>query len=641
MPLFLETDSEDEYTELEEFTIKLESDAENDDRKTDRKIEGLKNNRKRKLDSDVADGDGDGDGVSNVYDDDLNPGSDSDSDFEDVNFLAVPIGKKKEKNNQLKSKLSLRYLSLLTYTSFLYKRHSELINPKILKKLNKLIPKKIRKLLNSFDDVSLIYCLKYMLKWFRLNFKVVGNGLRVIGLNDEKVYSKSFTNSSFPKFDLNQSVKSFSGNRDTAAQIFNSLLKSLDFETRLVFSLPLPENIPQPTTQPKPQDIDLLYPYFWTELINPLNSLEIIILESICFHNEEDRLIRINMDEYTDKFYPIQSKFNQLSMHWVLAIDRGIIDVSPRYMPDIAYRYFETLDLRTHSGRETLLMNTVINLLKGAENSLELDGLKKLALSNCRIPKNYTALKRNPNFITSNTLRHNEAIRGDFISKVTLEGKKVNVYLKSNVIVGKSERRWKYLGRSINKNQLNHPIKVISDITARTVLNKRIAIFNKIYQPELNEIGLYSYSQTVPYTNSILIVDGREILPSNKWGNIEIFHQCMIPKGTKWLKLTNIISIAKSYHRDPSNEPFAYVPVLVGFEFMVKTRHAVPRLDGILIFDQDSNLVKKVWFRAQSLLLKRKIDAKRNQSLLGWKKMIQLLRMKANLDSNYGAIESD
>lgn len=68
-------------------------------------------------------------------------------------------------------------------------------------------------------------------------------------------------------------------------------------------------------------------------------------------------------------------------------------------MSDISYRWFNKLDLRTESGRAALLLHSVIRILnsgKGytAEDNLELDSLRTIALRNFTIPETLSAMRK-------------------------------------------------------------------------------------------------------------------------------------------------------------------------------------------------------------------------------------------------------
>ncbi|KAI5955258.1 hypothetical protein KGF54_001819 [Candida jiufengensis] len=565
----------------------------------------------------------------------------SDSDFEDVflqplqqhsssgitpqsefNISIQSIDKeKRDKLRQLikkkQQRISLHYLSIVSYILHARQRNQLLSNKKIQKSLKNLLPdsflKHYKKYKKQPDDIKFIYILKYVIKWFKKNFKWDSNGLRVLGYLPKKYKSTTdfFPNNSKcigDSKDLLQVIKKFQHNRDTGAQLFTALLRSLGFEARLVFSLPVLDTKKQTKLQPKlnqkiievNKDNDLLYPYFWTEVINPQDPSEVLVLETQAFLEESKQLIRLKKyygnvgNSYTDVFEPIANQFCQMSMHYVLSFtnDNLILDVSSRYMKNIAYRWFNRLDLRTELGRAALLIQSVIRSLNSTkiytdQLNLELDNLRLIAMENYTIPKTYSAMRRSPNFITPSTLRYNEVIMPGAtpIKKIKLDKLKEPVYFKNFITVGKSEQQWKFVGRSIRPEEINKPIK-LTKATPRTIYNKRVFNLNKETNPELNSVKLFSFAQTCPYMK--LKVEG-DTIPRNKYGNIEIFRPNMIPDGCIWLKLSNIESIL--------SKTFAnFVPVVVGFAF--KSGQAYPVKDGVIVLNKDEVGIKKLWLSA-------------------------------------------
>lgn len=131
-------------------------------------------------------------------------------------------------------KLALHNMSLLCYILHGYLRNKLLSHPKVLKTLKKLLPdsiitrvKKLNKDIKrnqSDTDVQLIYILKYLIKWFRLNFKITSNGLRILGYLPENIldakdkgsYDNYFIQNS-PQFsnlkEFISVIKSFNHNR--------------------------------------------------------------------------------------------------------------------------------------------------------------------------------------------------------------------------------------------------------------------------------------------------------------------------------------------------------------------------------------------------------------------------------------------
>ncbi|KAK6465667.1 Rad4 beta-hairpin domain 3-domain-containing protein, partial [Scheffersomyces coipomensis] len=586
---------------------------------------------------------------------------------------------------------------MVSYILHARHRNKWLSNKKILKSLKNLIPKdliknhvrKLQKALkegidnNDKDmklqlDKQLVYILKYLIKWFRLNYKFNSNGLRVLGyLPKHKSADQYYPNTASPISNIKEFqyiIKKFKHNRDTGAQIFTALLRSLGFESRLVFSLPLlaVRNGITPLKQPKVdekklsvnKDNDLLYPYYWTELINPLNPEEVIVLETECFHNEENRLIRltrvannntsdiINQDNlnqyYTDLFYPVPSQFNQMSMHYVISLtnDNLILPISSRYMTDISYRWFDKLDLRTDHGRSALLFQSLIRIFNHGKHydhltNLELDTLRKVAMINYKIPTNFTAMKRNPNVVTLSTLRYNESIPTSTttpISKIKLDSKLELVYFKNSIVVGKSIKQWKFLGRSVKPTELDHPLKSTKALTPRTIEGKRLYNLN-IYnnEPELNETKLYSFDQTCPYITleTTLDINGNLVLPRNKYGNMEIYRENMVPENCMWLKLSDIETILNDY-RKTNDLKIQYVNVVVGFNFTSKPGQCIPVKNGVIILKQDELLIKKIWLQGKMRLNHLELESKKKETEAMWELFIRRVRIKEKLNKRYG-----
>ncbi|KAI5965612.1 uncharacterized protein KGF55_000974 [Candida pseudojiufengensis] len=566
---------------------------------------------------------------------------------------------KKEKLRQLirlkQQRVSLHYLSIVSY--IIHARHRNLLlsDKRVHKALKKLLPEQLMKQFKKYkkqpDDVKFIYILKYLIKWFKKNFKWDSNGLRVLGYLPKKYKSTADYLPNNAKAigkvnDLLQVIKKFRHNRDTGAQIFTALLRSLGFEARLVFSLPVLDTKNQTKLQPKlnqevvkvNKDNDLLYPYFWTEVVNPEDPSEVIVLETQCFFEETKQLIRLKRykgdvkNSYTDAFYPIDSQLCHMSMHYVLAFtdNNMIIDVSSRYMKNIAYRWFNRLDLRTELGRAALLLQSLIRTMNATKHyneqlNLELDNLRSIAMANNTIPETYSAMKKSPNFITPSTLRYNEIIIPGTvpIKKIKLNTSKEPVYFKNYILVGKSEQQWKFVGRSIKPDQIDSYIK-LAKATPRTIYNKRVFNLNNETNPELNSIKLYSFAQTCPYIK-LKVENGK--LPKNKYGNIEIFRPNMVPDECVWLRLSNIESIL-------SRTLAHYVPVVVGFKF--KSGHAFPRKDGVIVLKKDEVPIKKLWLTGKIEEHKQLEEHKQIQLLKSWKSFLKMLKIQNRLNEQHG-----
>lgn len=608
--------------------------------------------------------------------------------FEQKNSFNVTITKESEEEiarkqkikDRLKEKqrkMALHSMSMVVYMLHAKHRNSMLSNKKVMKALKKLLPLLLKsthlkkfnqlRLLPAADpkesEVLLIYILQYLIKWFRVNFKINSNGIRVLGYTPSLDSSDEYFPKKAPPIasieDLIKVIKRFSHNRDTAAQLFTAVLRSLGFEARMVFSLPLlPVNSKQ--LQPKAdyyklehnKDYDLLYPYFWTELVNPLDPSEIIILESMCFHHEVKRLTRLPRYNaktslgYTPHFYPARDQFNSMNMEYVLAFNNKglVIDVTSRYMKNVAYRWFTKLDLRTDAGRSCLIFQTLLRrfnrqLHYDDDTNKELSYLRKIAIANNDIPNSFSAMKRSPNFVTKSTLRFNEVLETDKpVGKVKLNNKTLPVFFRSSVVTGKSETQWKFLGRSIKPTEIDRAIKSTDALVPRTIHNRRIFNANiENNQHDLNMVRLYSFAQTCLYI-SPEVKDGK--LPRNKYNNIEIFHKCMVPKKCTWLRLENIERILASHNATPLSLSFPvsieYVPVVVGFSF-THGNQAIPVRDGVIVHDLDSNTAKQIWLYGKSEEGKKAYRV----AYLAWGELLRILRIKKRLDTQYGDVNAE
>ncbi|CAH6723126.1 DNA repair protein Rad34p [[Candida] jaroonii] len=560
-------------------------------------------------------------------------------------------------------KLTIHNLGLLSYMLHAHLRN-KLINDKhVQKTLKKLLPeevvKRVKKLKKSIAkeagdcDVQLIYIVKYLIKWFRLNFKITCNGLRVLGFLPSTNHDEYFMNNA-PTFSNLKSfislIKKFNHNRDFGAQLFTGLLRALGFEARMVFSVPVIQ-AKSKKYQPKldrkkletNRDFDLLYPYFWTELINPINPQELLVIETCTFHDEDKRLSRISRFSHSLKshvplFYPVQDQFNDMTMTYVVSLDNNnhVLDVSSRYMKNICYRYFHKIDLRMESGKSLLLYLSIIRMLnrdtlhdEGTVNR-ELDCLRWLGTHNYEIPQTKSAISRNPNFTTPDTLRYDEVLNGDKpLTKVLISGVRTPVYFKSSVIVGKSEQQWKFLGRSVRPEHLDKFIKTTKSLLPRTIYRRRLYELNiNNNQPELNTVKLYSFTQTCPYIKQ-KVIDGQ--LPKNKYGNIEIYRDSMIPEDCEWLKLSDIEAIL----RDKSNTSIRFVPVVTGFKFN-KLGYAIPDKTGVIVLSEQSERAKKFWIASKIRQRKLQQKLKEEVALHNWYQLIKRLKIKKRLLKEYG-----
>jgi hypothetical protein len=112
----------------------------------------------------------------------------------------------------------------------------------------------------------------------------------------------------------------------------------------------------------------------------------------------------------------------------------------------------------------------------------------------------------------------------------------------------------------------------------------------------------------------------------------------LIPDDCEWLKLTNISSILRSYCQKHKTFDVDYVPVVIGFNFTQRSGQAIPVLKGVIVFKSDVAMIKRIWISGK--LEMQHVDSlnRRNRGLVSWNCFLRHLRIKKNLEQEYGII---
>lgn len=621
--------------------------------------------------------------------------------------LSLTIGGYKSRKHDIwvqkqRYRRTIHHLGMICYLLAARRRNKWISNSRNLKQLKRLLPdsfmqsryksfKKTYKEYLRHNDIcskesaqlQFTNILKYLIKWFRLNYKLNLHGIRVSGyINDVRKAKKTpfrYFPCTAPPIknveDFRAIIKAFKHNRDTGAQLLTGLIRSLGFNARLVFSLPLLPTKELGLVQPlndmpriqHTKDIDLLYPYFWTEVIDPCDESRIHLVEAISFENDSDRLVTLKSydmnqevhrkninDFYTDRYCPTLSKHVRMTMQYVVALDKSnhIIDVSPRYMKNIAYRYYEHSRLSRESLRSLVLFRSLIYLCNGkmllhSSKSKEQEILRQVALINNEPPKSYSDAQNNLNFCVPSLLKFNETIAPGAKVFGELYLPKSNrmepIYLRRNVTIGRSKEQWKLLGRSIKDDQCPFPIKKIGNIVPRTLKRRRIHNSNKLNGDDhLNFTCIYLFDQTQYIERPLLPVleSGNVSLPRNEWGNIEIFSRNMIPRECVWITLSNIEDALSAYMQKKFTCPIdiciEYVPVVTGFNFKSKPGYAIPMKDGVIVLERDEPVIKRIWLHYKTHIFQNSRRKLKLECLRSWDTLLRTLRIKARLDNTYG-----
>nr|XP_034825765.1 DNA repair protein complementing XP-C cells homolog [Maniola hyperantus] len=117
------------------------------------------------------------------------------------------------------------------------------------------------------------------------------------------------------------------------------------------------------------------------------------------------------------------------------------------------------------------------------------------------------------------------------------------------------------------------------------------------------------------------------IVPRNAYGNVELFKDCMLPKGTVHLKLPGLNRVAKKLNIDCA-------PAMTGFDFNGGWSH--PVYDGFVVCKEFGEVITEAWIKDQEDQ-ERKEQEKMEARVYGhWRKLIRGLLIKERLKAKYG-----
>ncbi|XP_052867214.1 DNA repair protein complementing XP-C cells-like [Anopheles cruzii] len=136
-------------------------------------------------------------------------------------------------------------------------------------------------------------------------------------------------------------------------------------------------------------------------------------------------------------------------------------------------------------------------------------------------------------------------------------------------------------------------------------------------------LELFGYWQTEDYVPPEP-VDG--IVPRNAYGNIEIFKDCMLPKGTVHLKQYGLSHICRKLRID-------YAVAVVGFGIHAGGNH--PIFDGVVICEEHKDRLLEAWEQHQVEADHKKQEKKQQRVLNNWVKLVKGLWVRRRLKNKY------
>ncbi|XP_041973030.1 DNA repair protein complementing XP-C cells homolog [Aricia agestis] len=117
------------------------------------------------------------------------------------------------------------------------------------------------------------------------------------------------------------------------------------------------------------------------------------------------------------------------------------------------------------------------------------------------------------------------------------------------------------------------------------------------------------------------------IVPRNAYGNVELFKDCMLPKGTVHIKLPGLNRVAKKLNIDCA-------PAMTGFDFNGGWSH--PVYDGFVVCKEFEEIITEAWAKDQEDQERREIEKFEARVYGNWKRLIKGMLIKERLKAKYG-----
>lgn len=222
------------------------------------------------------------------------------------------------------------------------------------------------------------------------------------------------------------------------------------------------------------------------------------------------------------------------------------------------------------------------------------------------IPKTQDAFKAHPLYIIEKWITRYEAL---YPSDPPAVGKcgKHTVYSRSYLHLLHTKDRWiKDHGKQVKSGE--KPYKVVKASHLSSGAN----------------CELYGEWQTEDYTPPVAS-DG--IVPKNERGQVDLWHERMLPTGTVHLNLKGVGLVAKKLKID-------YAPAMTGFE--VRQRRSVPKIEGIVICAEYEDILRDAYIQNQRNKLERLKKKKEQRITKNWRRLVLRMLARQDINSRFG-----
>uniref|UniRef100_A0A060TEN2 ARAD1D09130p n=1 Tax=Blastobotrys adeninivorans TaxID=409370 RepID=A0A060TEN2_BLAAD len=462
--------------------------------------------------------------------------------------------------------------------------------------------------------------LRHAAAFWKKQFRVTSNGLRMVSWRDIMHKDREIESAmDLPKF--RKGITTFKGSRDLGAQAFCAALRAAGVKTRLVCSLQpldftsrvaLASEDEVRHTVPGPSPI----PTFWIEAFEPISKRWVTVEPMVTLY------VEIVRSRTKTKLEPAQNDMAN-SLRYVVGFDAegAVVDVTRRY----SHRYnakTRKKRITSVSHEESQWYDRLIAIFqRRVPTEDEIAEQKELSNRESAegLPSSLQDLKGHPKFVIEEHLRKDEVLSESCTpyGKISLRGRLVPVYRRTDVYSVKSAQKWYRLGRILKPGC--QPRKL-------SIQKRPLSRLDEDSGQE-ETVGLYSEDQTELYVPPP-VENG--VVPKNQFNNIDLYVPSMLPKGAVHIPYDGISVAARLVEVD-------YADAVVGFEYANRKMNAKKK--GIVVAKEHAHAV----MTAYNQLLEEQKEEDRQvilaKALLRWRKFLVALRIKDRLDRRHGKID--
>ncbi|CDR99787.1 hypothetical protein, partial [Sporisorium scitamineum] len=299
------------------------------------------------------------------------------------------------------------------------------------------------------------------------------------------------------------------------------------------------------------------------------------------------------------------------------------------YARDVTARYTKTLNSRVSrlrpptrvKGEEDWWTRVVRSIHR--PQKLDRDAMEDAELqdnsSREPMPSSMNGFKDHPVYFLEKFLKRDEVV---FPRRQIATFQGTPVFSKSDVQTLRSSRQWYNEGRVVKDGEV--ALKFVKS-RGYTLANKRAEEQARLEGREAAQEGLYAEFQTKLYVPPPVGPNG--VIPTNGFGNIDLFVPSMLPAGAVHLPFSGVAKVAKKLG-------VPYAEAITGFEF--RKQRGMPKITGIIVAQQNAELVEEAfWQQEQQDALKQQTK-KMERAMKNWRKLINAVRIARRVKEQYG-----